>query len=183
MKDCITSLFYRWKTQEHGVALLRILLAEYQRQDNRRHECYTPWAFVRAHWSMHYACLDAGSENTLLTPVMGLQLLDQHMRLATDPAQVDRLWVFLRALVLALFFFDTRMRRLLLCSPSPWWQSPPLARARLLLQPGGDFHQETEAFLEMHGVTENGEDAYTMAYDYVGRIEHMWKHGVYVNKK
>lgn len=184
MEDCITALFYRWKTKEHALCLLKILLAEYLRQDSRRKECYTPFAFLTNTWSMHYTGLptEPPGPAVLLTPVMGLQTLYQQMLQTTDPVHVDCLWVFLRALVLVLFMFDTRMRRLLLCSPSPWWPSPPPARASLLLTPGGDFQQETEAFLDVHPSTENGEDAHVMAFDYVGRVENMWKQGVYVKK-
>jgi hypothetical protein len=198
MEDIITALFLRFSTWQDAVDLLAILCAEYFRQDGRKNECATPWAQCSACWSAHYIRPAHVNEQSvpLLSPAMALQLLKERFdglapttapanpaNVTPDPTTTDQVnthWTFLRALVLVMLYHDHRMRRLLLCSPSPFWPSPPPRRAQLFLSPDGPFAAEVQAFLAIHSETQSTEDAHSMAYDFVRRSDHIWINSVFV---
>jgi|SRR5688572_73982 len=190
MEDIVTGLFLRLCTQEDGLDLLTILCAEYMRQDARRNECSTPFAQSVPSWSGYYLqCSVVEDEEEalhqpLFTPVMALQLLKaQFEQEMLEPCALRMLWTFLRALILILFKYDTRMRRLLLCSPSPFWCAPPPERAAIFLRPDGPFEHEVNGFLAMHPQTQSAKDAHTMAYDFVMRADALWLKTPFVHEK
>lgn len=182
MEDIITALFLRFTSREDALDLLCILWAEYSRQDNRRRECSTPFASTTPAWSGHYVLPDQTEPVARYAPVLVLQMLRDRFIHASE-SEVPLYWTFLRALILVLFMYDTRMRRLLLSSPNPFWPSPPPGRANRLLRQGGAFQQEVDAFLAVHDDTHSFQDAHIMAYDFVMRVESMWKTQVYVGEE
>lgn len=178
MEDIITSMFLRFTSREDALDLLTIIWAEYSRQDSRRRECYTPFAYSTPAWSAHYVLPDQPDSAPQHAPFLVLQLLKDRFVHATE-MDVSLYWTFLRALILVLFMYDVRMRRLLLSSPNPFWPSPAPARADKLLQPGGPFQQEVDAFLDVLKETHSMKDAQIMAYDFVMRIYMLWKTQTY----
>lgn len=187
MEDSLTCLFLRLDTREDALDLLTVLCAEFLRQDGRRNECSTPFAQSVPSWSAHYVTPSYTDPIVpLLTPVMALQMFKQYFEAEpddNDPHHVSMYWTLLRALVLVLFMYDGRMRRVFLASPNPVWPSPPPARAQMFLRHGGPFQREVNAFLGVHPRTHSFVDAHRMANQFVVAADTLWMKTVFVNDK